>query len=216
MKQSKRILAALLALGMMSALAVGAGASLPPDYKSPPLPQLQGYPENTEATSTLFTKRMPGIVVAGTGEAFTLAPKAELPGGKTGTIQYQWYVSDGDGAQYYPLWFETGPTLVESVNSFPFVSMDYRLQAFCEADDGTLLIDNDYTRVTFIPAPNDWLRRYRDAMRADANGWRDYLNKAILTLITPIVLANLPFYCFQAAAFFFNRLSELSALFSAR
>ena len=114
---------------------------------------------------------------------------------------------------------ENGPTLTVSCDfdGLLLSFRKYRLQAFYETDDGTVVIDNDYTDLMLIPTPDDWRQFYRDAMRADAGGWQVYLVQAILTLLMPILLTEIPYYYMRAVDALMNglmNLAERSPLFS--
>ncbi len=131
MKQTKRLLAILLALAMTLALALPALAAEEDDL---------AYP--------IFTKELPVITVAQTGGSVVLEAEVKLPEGVEAELYYQWYATDwqagtsfAEDVEYYPIEEETDARLEDSlvldvVGSYPspLMSRIYRLEAYYFTD----------------------------------------------------------------------------------
>ena len=146
MKQTKRILAILLALALGLALMVPAGAA---DMDAP-----------------IFTKRMPLAIVARAGKSVALEVQARVPSGVTAELKYQWYASEDYLEMLYMEGFLETLTQedleqwdyepIEGATERKYTALPpenglyvraYHVQAYYETEDGSIAESSDYILV---------------------------------------------------------------------
>jgi len=144
MKTTKRLLAVLLVLALGLALFAPVAAAVGADEDTP-----------------LFTKRMPRFTLMRWDEnnKITLSAEAKLPEGVDAELQYQWFYGpwnefDAPFDEFYIIEGATEPQYTISLLSFHYLQVlnglpigfkSFRLEASYVTDDGTVIVDNDYT-----------------------------------------------------------------------